>query len=497
MAAVGEAAYPTPSELLATILVAIVFGYTSQGLSPPNVLPGSDHYKRAEAYSNRIAIAIANNKISAAASNPLTAVGSDLIALAAIFGLQPRPAAPAAGAVLVAAASTVTIPAGFVGTSPDGQVYKTISTKTVANGGSVDVIALAPGFSSNQDPGTKITWSSAAIGGLAPQATVDSAGLVGGIDADNDDRLRTRLLRKLSAPPVGGNASSVGEWAEAASASVEAPYVYAGVRGPASYDVAVTAVGGTRLLAAPTLAIVRAAILAQMPGQNDLNVTSVTDQAVDVVISIDLPLPLGAGVGGGFRDAAPWPAELAKVTAFNSGTGTATVSSTAGPVVGQSIGYWDPAYADPVTGIVIGIMREGTVASVGGGAGAWTITLQGAWVVSPLGGYLSAGAVSLVAYAAAFAAGVALLGPGEKTSLPDLLPDAARQPATGSGMAPPNLSHRLLDAVDLSFPEVADIDYAATYTHGTTTTQTAPIVPATTADPPGILVLGNLAFIQF
>src|SRR6202041_1527433 len=97
---------------------------------------------------------------------------------------------------------------------------------TVAPGGQVQVTALSPGLASNEATGTKLGWSSAAIGNLGPAATVAAPGLVGGTDADNDDRLRARLLAKLSAPPVGGNATSIADWAEGATASVEAAFVY-------------------------------------------------------------------------------------------------------------------------------------------------------------------------------------------------------------------------------------------------------------------------------
>src|SRR5690349_16116026 len=120
----ANATYPTPTQLLQTIINAIVFAYTAQGLNPPNVLPGSDQYIRAQAYAGRIAIAIANNQISEAQSNPLTATETNLATLAGLFGVQARPAAPSAGAVtIVVTSGTVNIPSGFVGSTPDGQTF--------------------------------------------------------------------------------------------------------------------------------------------------------------------------------------------------------------------------------------------------------------------------------------------------------------------------------------------------------------------------------------
>ena len=497
MTAVGDAAYPTPSELLQTILDAIVFYYTSQGLPAPNVGEGSDHYARAEAFSEQLSIAIANNQIAESAANPLTAVGTDLVELAAVFGVQPRPAAAATGFVTIGVTSgTVNLPANSLG-SINGQLYKTTRTYNgAANGVQVALVALAVGAVGNQPANAKLTWSSAAIGNLVPQATVTMAGITNGLDADGDDQIRASLLEKLSSPPVGGNASSIKLWAEAASAGITA-YVYPAARGAASYDVALTSAGGNRQVAAGVLALAKAAVLAKMPGQNDINMTTVTSQAVDVVLVIQAPLPQTAGgSGGGWDDAAPYPIEVTKVTAYNAGTGVATLSSTSSPSVGSSIGVWDPTYLDPTLGIPVGIMREYSVATVAGSAGAWLITVQSGWEASPLGQYVSAGALSLVSWAGTFRDGVAALGPGEKTVFLELLPRAARFPATDSGTAPPGLTSRLLDLVDTAYDEIGNIAYSVTYAAGTTAPQSAPTVPTTTAGPPGILTLNSIAFIK-
>jgi uncharacterized phage protein gp47/JayE len=503
MTAVGDAAYPTPSQILQTILNAIVFGYVVQGLSPPNVLPGSDHYQRAQAYADQVAVAIANGQISAAAFNPLTATGTDLIQLAAVFGVQPRPASQAVGYVTIAVSTgTVNIPAGFPG-QINGQAYQTFAApgsplQGIGNGAQVAVQALAAGSIGNQAANAQLTWSSAAIGTLGPLATVTSTAITNGYDTDTDDTLRARLLQKLSSPPVGGNASSVQQWVENASAAIQAGYVYACARGAAAYDVAVTSAGGQRTVASAILTVVKAAVLGLMPGQNDFNLTTVTPQLVDVVLQAQLPLPQAAGgSGGGWRDAAPWPAEVCKITAYNAGTGIATVNSVVSPSVGSSIGVWDPTYIDPVLGIAVGTMREYSITgAIGGSAGAWTFTVQSGWIASPLGQYVSAGALSLVSYATTFLAGIAAVGPGEKTAFLELLPLAARFPAVDSGTAPPGLTTRLSDLVQNAYAEIANLVFAATYSAGTTTTQIQPNVPATTADPPGILVLNSLAFIK-
>lgn len=489
--AVGDAAYPTPFEVRDRILDAIRYSYAQRGLTA-NILPGSDHFIRAEEYASRVSIAIANNQIALEDSSPLTATGDALVTLAGLFGIEKRAAEGSRGPVTIASSASVSIPTDFQCTSPDGQTYQVIAGATVANGGTIDVLATTAGAAGDQIAGTVMTWDSAAIGALSPLATVAAGGLTGGADTDTDEVLRTRLLNHLANPAVGGNASSVVEWAEASSASVEAAYCYPACRGPASYDVAVTALGGDRTLSAAVLDVVRAYILARMPGQNSLNLTSVTPNPLDVVIATRLPLPVAAGgAGGGWRDPAPWPAEPTKVTAYNAGTGVATVDAVATPSVGSSIGVWDPigedANGDP------GTMLEYTVATVGGVSGAWTITVQNGFSVTPLNAYVSAGAEYLVDYAGTFRDSMLTLGPGQKTELPELLPLAARKPTVDT-VAPSDLTSKQLATLTNTYPEIIGVDYTLRVDTGTVTARTSPPVPLTAADPPGILTPKYLAF---
>lgn len=487
--AVGDAAYPTPNECRDRVLEAIRYAYASQGLTA-NILPGSDHFIRAEKYAARISIAIANNEIALADSNPLTATGDALVTLAGIFGITKRAAVGAAGPVTITSTASVSIPTGFQCTSPDGQTYQVIAGATLASGESINVLATTAGAASNQLAGAVMTWDSAAIGSLYPTAVVGAGGLTGGADTDTDEVLRTRLLNHLANPAVGGNASAVTGWAEESSASVEAAYCYPAARGPASYDVSVTAAGGDRTLTAAALAPVEAYILARMPGQNSLNLTSVTPNPVDVVMSARLPLPVAAGgAGGGWRDSAPWPAEIALCTAYAAGV--ATIGTVDPPIVGQAIGVWTPtgldAAGDP------GVMREYTVATVGGVSGAYTITVQGGFAEDPTDSYISAGAEFLVDYAATFRASVLALGPGQKTTLPELLPLAARTPAVDV-VAPSDLTSKQLATLTNTYPEILTVNYQARYDAGTVTPRTSPPVPLATVDPPGILRLSHVAF---
>lgn len=498
MSALLEAVYPTPAEQRDIFVSALRYAYARQGITA-NVLPGSDLYKRAETYAASVSIAIANNQISIEQSNPLTALGHDLEDLAAVFGVFKRPAAPAANTVIIGTTGgSVAIPSGFSASAPNGHIYQTVSTGVYSNGDHVQVIAVVGGSSTNQPSGTKLTWVSASIGSLNVQATVGALGLAGGTDEDNDTRLRERLLSRLAAPPIGGNWSSVLQWAEEASATVDAAFVYAAARGPSSYDVVVLKAGSDRRVPMVTIDAIKQYIESKMPGHADLIVDTVTQEKVDIVLAMRLPLPVSVGgAGTGWRDASPWPSEITTVTAYDVPTLTATVDSVASPYVGTTIGIWDPAADAPADQPEepAGVMREYTILSVAGTSGAWQITVQDGFIVSPLGAYVSAGALNLTAYARALARRVAVLGPGEKTDIPEVLPRGTRQP-TAEFYAPSNLTSILLAKITDAYPEILSLEYAARYAEGTTTALTSPTVPHTTADPPNSLTLERVALIR-
>jgi uncharacterized phage protein gp47/JayE len=532
-------AYPSPSQLLSIHLDTLRYAFEAQGITP-ELGDGGDLYNRALANANRAAIAISNNKISLAQSNPLTSTGQDLINLCAVFGVVPDQPGYATGSVIVSfGGSAITLPQGFTGTIGANR-YQTVSGGTYSPGptASVQIVALVAGSAANEPAGSVFTWDSASIGPLSQSAAVDSNGIADGVDGDGDPDgtrpdldapLRARLLQKLSAPPVGGNASMAVAIAEE-NASVEAGYAYCGIQGCGSMDIAVTGAGAAnaagqssvtpaaaRQVLGTTLATIRTNLAAVYPGQEQLSVMGCTGQPVDITLAAVLALPLqSGGVGGGWKDPVPWPAAFdVQVVATSAGfispatgvTGAGNIytvcdPSTLGPSVGNSVAIWDPNAV--TTNTSTGLSQRGkmieiiiaTVTLVSTPLNLWNITFQvaptfvtPAW---PLGAYVSADATNLVNYALTFAAAMALLGPGQKTALPELLPRAARQPTVDVENRS-DLTNRLIDSVLNGFGELEDLQYRNTYISGTTTTVTSPVIPNTSADPPGVFVLQSFA----
>lgn len=488
--AVGNAAYPTAIQIRDQILSDLTY-YGGQGGIVFNVKPGSEHYKVATALANRVAIAIANNKISNDQRNPLTSVGEPLRDIARVYGITERPSSQSTGnvSVKVATGITVTIPSGWQGTGPNSKKYVTTQINSVANGESISMTSVESGVDTVLATGSQITWDSASIASLINPATVLTPGIRGGADTDDDEDIRRRLLDRLAAQAVGGNGASLKGWAEETSASIGAAYVYEAIRGPASADIAIVGSTGDRTLSGTIVDVSRANVKAEMPGGVvSINLTTVVPEELDVILGVKLPLPESVGgTGGGWRDSTPWPAELAKITVVAGSN--FTVNSTAAPIVGQSIGLWNR------TDIDAPVMEERTVTAVSGIANAWVFTMTGANSFVVVGDYVSAGATNLVAYAATAYAQFLLLGPGEKTENVDLLPRSARYPSPETS-GPMDLTNRQIAEVMNEYDEMSNLRFFQTYETGTTTTRTSPSIAPTTSSPPRILVCKKLAFIR-
>lgn len=501
--------YPTPDEIRRQWLADYFYAGKYAGLSF-NVAKGSDAYYRAQAVANRLSIPFNNNRLAAQANSPEDATGDDLTELAARHGVPERPAVGASGHSTVTVASgSVTIPSGYKCTSGDGLQYQTTGSDTVSDGETVEIQAVDTGVGTNLAAATILTWDSAALGNLGQTCVVATGGLSDGADADTEEVLRTRLLRRLEFASAGGNPSQVNDWAEAASSAVEVAFTYSGLRGPSTYDVAIVSTDSDRIAASATVSTVAAYILGEMPGANNQIVTTVAAEQVDLIADIELPLPVNAGgAGGGWRDAVPWPSDAetgvnvyAEVTVIALATRQITVNSTNTdpPVAGKRFAVWNPTGGSDS----LGAMHEFTIQSVGGVSGAYVITIDASsdsisFITT--GMYCSAGAYNVKVYAEELRDALRALGPGEKSSDPDMLPRGRRTPGPDVSY-PSEITSVLLSQVSNEYPEILDIEYADVFDTGTGaagtglfTARTVPSVPVTTADPPNLLTIGNLAF---
>lgn len=103
------------------------------------------------------------------------------------------------------------IPSGTELISEAGNLYQTTEQISVGNvGTTAPVVALIGGAAGNLDEGSILSLVTA-ISGVDGQATVVE--VTGGVDAEDDDSLRDRVLARIRKPPMGGDADDYVAWA--------------------------------------------------------------------------------------------------------------------------------------------------------------------------------------------------------------------------------------------------------------------------------------------
>lgn len=115
-------------------------------------------------------------------------------------------------ATATATQSGIVIPFGANATSGNNITYQTTSQETTDDDDTaiVPLIALTPGTIGNLDAGAALQLNFVP-GFLSAGMTVIA--MTGGTDTETDDELRVRLLDRLSAPPMGGDAEDYVVWA--------------------------------------------------------------------------------------------------------------------------------------------------------------------------------------------------------------------------------------------------------------------------------------------
>jgi len=509
---IGQFTTKTPDEIRDDYLRTVRNGLIQQGISNPQLGPGSDEYRYATALGNELAPIYANTVIKADAVMPDTAtgvapsgqtVGADLQREMAIYGLAPRGAAPSAGPFTLSCSAPTIIPSGATLIDAAGLRFQVVTSGGYADGAIVQIVAVDAGAASNHNAGDVLTWVSAPpycaskqiVG--SPGQTPGAPALTGGADAENNDTARARLLAHIQDPPGSGNASQTNQFAEDSSTIVQKSFCYPALGGPSTSHVAVvgyaSATDKNRDVASSIMTgTVTPYVVGQMPENVSVTVTTVTNQSVDVAIGLTLPSSPQAsppGPGGGWTDGTPWPSLIAntncQVTAIASST-QFTVNAETSPTAGVS----RICVVDTTTWKLL----RATVLSVSGTSGAYVITIDTPFPnlvaqnipLSVLGSFVFPDAVNMDAYVAALLNAFALMGPGEKTSNTSVLGRAFRHPPPQLSW-PYSLNATQLKAIESTGDEVLDTSYYFR-------SATSPTVPGAIADAPYILVPRNLGF---
>lgn len=509
MANIGEVVTKDAVQIRTDILRTIKNGLIKQGITNPNVGPNSDWHIIGEALGNELAVVQANAIVKGDQVMPDTAVGDGLTDWATLLGLTKQGAAGSIGGVILVSSQTTPIVTGAQLTDAAGLSYEVITGGSYANGATVAIRAVSTGAATNHAAGDVLTWVNAPPYS-DDKAAVAAGGLTNGIDAEDDEVLRSRVLSVFRNPPGAGNWEHVAELAEEASASVDKSFVYPAIQGPGTVHAAVsaapTAANKSRVLAAAKLAgDVEPYVKGKLPEHAHVVITTVYDTPVDVAIGLSLPSSPTAsppGPGGGWTNGTPWPAPDGtsyfrhQVSAVTSET-QFTVNAQTAPTANVTRIAWLSPYSWQ--------LFQGLVTSVSGVAGAYVITVDTPFSGIAVDCVIWPECLNAQVYVDALIGGFAVMGPGEKTSNASALVRGFRHPTASTGDWPtalgPAVLRKITDAGDevqaaqflwRNRPVTGAGDAAVEMTGASGKLE--PPVPAALTDAPRVLIPRHIGF---
>lgn len=477
-------------------------GMIQAGILNPAVQPGTDDYIKADALASMMLGGYANIEIHARNSDEREAEGDELDAIREALGLPEVPASPSTGnlIVTVTGGGTVTIPDKLQFQLPNGLRGEVAGAHLgVANQGEVGVITVDTGSATEAVGGTKVRF-------LSPPPNVSETAyvsfqipLTGGLDEETDARKRERIRIVRQERPAGGNWSHKVETALNSSSAVQAAFSYPALGGPGSERLVVTKSINpdfkdfSRVLSAAAVTKVKDAIQSEFGSPSEIVVSSVTEVNSDIVLLLTLPDAASAGGNGqGWLDQTPWPIWAAgdlnvgiKVTTVTTSSQiTISAATTTAPVANQTrIAWWNPYDQE---------FEIRTITAQSGGTGAWVLTLDAPLVSSngtivAVNDFMATPATHLTKYGNSWRTIMNGLGPGECTADAFRLPRALRHPFSSESW-PANLGvtagiQKLMNA----HSEITD-----SMIHYASSGSSAPVPPASVADPPQILRLRRL-----
>jgi hypothetical protein len=369
-----------------------------------------------------------------------------------------------------------------------------------SDGDSVPIAAISTGSATNHAEDDVLRWvSTPAFADEA--ANVGAGGLVNGVDEEDDEALRARVLSYLQNPPRSGDWEHAVELAEASTSSVQKGFAYPAIEGPSTYHIAVTAAptesSKSREVAGATLTgTIEPYVVGKLPTHAYAVITTVADVDADIAFGLTLPESPTAsppGLGGGWKNGTPWPAPDAS-SAFRCTVTTAhtDLSLTVDALTAPQAGISRIAWLSPTTWRI----HRALVVTVAGTSGAYDITLDAPLTGITAGSYIWPDCENAETYITAILDAFALMGPGQKSSNASALIRGFRHPLPTAGW-PYTLGPSLLRALSDAGDEVADVQYLHRYDGTTTLTGSSglvtPQVPASVSDPPKIFVPRHIA----
>jgi len=470
---------------------------TILGIANPNTSYGTDHYILGTAIGKIAELASLNAVTAADAQMPDTSVSDDLYRICKIYELALRPAGPSNGnLILDSSVDGIGIISGQLLIDESGLRYQTSVGGIYDNGDLVPIISLDTGIGTNIAGGSVLRWVSPPAF-VAPKALVSPDGMTDGVDAEDDEGLRDRLLSRLRNPIGGGNWSQLADAAEKSTTTVQKAFPYPAYNGPSTVLIAVTgtpsATNKNRDIDPLIVSgIVKPAVQAITFEGVEIRVTTVQNEQVSISLGLALPSATTAsppGPGGGWLDGNPFPYSTSQtpnifsgVTAVTSTTNFNVYSDSAPTANISHIVYIDSSwniYHAKVTAF-------NPVPIVIGGFNTWNITVDKPCLGITPGNWIFPDAVNMDVYIKALLDILAKNGPGQIVAVAGLLPYAYRRPYVSDSW-PSDIGPSILKFISSTGDEVLDVQYLYK-------SLTSPSDPVDVTDGPNILVPLNIGF---
>jgi len=299
----GKVSIPnTSDEIRKRMLEDIELEAYAEGIDEPPIHPGSEIYIRTGSTANAVMGCYAALSLADAERRILTATRDGLDEIREEKGLPEVTATAASGSVIarVQGGATVTVPDGTQFLLPNGKRGKVNGAHVgVTNTDLIAVITIDKGEDCNLAAGNRITFVNPPTNLEFEAAVSPDDPITGGLDIEDDARLRARLLNNERNRPGGGNWAEAIEVALNASAAVQYAFAYPALGGPGSVRVAImrapvfdadpNAESLSRVAPASALADVRGALFAHYGDGTKVSVESVVDVNCSVAIQVDIP----------------------------------------------------------------------------------------------------------------------------------------------------------------------------------------------------------------
>ena len=488
----GKTAKVVHDDMLRVLKNALI----NRGVATPNIGPGSDWDLEATAIGNEHEVLYANQQIVADQQMLDTATGTGLDRIGNFYGLSRRGASLSAGFGTFAASQSSFIAAGQQLIDTQGLRYQVSTGGTYANLAQLPISGVDAGSLTNHISGDVLKWV-VAPAYASNSVTINAGGLVGAIDAENDDTYRSRIQGRLAFPPQGGNWAQLAALAVASSTNVQAAFVYPACNGPATVhvctvtyptNVAASTAKNRSVDAATMSSVVTPYIQGNIAEYVECNVTTATSQPTSVAIGLSLPASPQAsppGPGGGWLDATPWPNGSDTVTSGTVGTVTSSTVFVVNAFVSPTANVTRVAFLDPSNWT----FYTARVLSVSGSTPNWTITIDTPWPNVANGCYVFPQSTNQTTYVAAIMSAFSNMGPGEVTANATVLSRGFRHPLP-TLQWPYTTGTTQLKTVISSGSEVLD----ARYIRGGSQT---PNVAGSVYTAPSVLVPANIGFYPY